>query len=389
VILPGATVGVVGGGQLGRMFTLQARTMGYRVVVLDPDPQSPAGAVADRQIGAAYDDERALAELAASCAAITTEFENVPAAALERLARSSVVRPPVEALATTQDRLTEKTFLQHYGFATAPFHQVRNRVELRAALAAIPHPALLKTSRLGYDGKGQVTIESEDDAVRAFQRFGEVPCILESRLELDRELSVIVARGADGDVATFPVAENRHRDGILETSVVPARISKTLDDKAREIATLIAEAMSYVGVLGVELFMVGGRLMVNEMAPRPHNSGHYTIDACSADQFEQQLRTLCGLPLARPWLMSSVAMINLLGDLWSGGEPRWEEALKRPGVRLHLYGKAEARPGRKMGHLNCLAPDPDRALALALETRDALRSRRELSSLRDPSLRSG
>jgi 5-(carboxyamino)imidazole ribonucleotide synthase len=378
VILPGATVGVVGGGQLGRMFTLQARTMGYRVVVLDPDPQSPAAAVADRQIRASYDDERALAELAASCAAITTEFENVPAAALERLARSSVVvRPPVEALATTQDRIAEKTFLQSHGFATASFHPVRDRGELRAALAAIPHPALLKTSRLGYDGKGQAPVESEDDAFRAFERFGGIPCILEARLELDRELSVIVARGADGDVGTFPVAENRHRDGILETSVVPARVPEALASEARELATRVAEAMSYVGVLGVELFVVGGRLMVNEMAPRPHNSGHYTIDACSADQFEQQLRTLCGLPLAKPWLLSSVAMINLLGDLWSDGEPRWEEALKQPGVRLHLYGKADARPGRKMGHLNCLAPDPDRALALALETRDALRSRKE------------
>jgi 5-(carboxyamino)imidazole ribonucleotide synthase len=375
VILPGATVGVVGGGQLGRMFTLQARTMGYRVVVLDPDADSPAGAVADRHLRAAYDNQRALAELSASCAAITTEFENVPAAALEKLSRSSVVRPPVEAVATSQDRIAEKTFLQSNGFATAPFRPVRNQAELRAALSAIPHPALLKTSRLGYDGKGQASLKGEDDAVRAFERFGAVPCILEARLELERELSVIVARGADGDVATFPVAENRHRDGILETSVIPARISDALAGEARQLATGIAKAMSYVGVLGVELFVVGGRLLVNEMAPRPHNSGHFTMDACSADQFEQQLRTLCGLPLARPWLMSPVAMINLLGDLWSDGEPRWEEALKRPGVRLHLYGKTEARPGRKMGHLNCLAPDPDRALALALEIRDALRAR--------------
>lgn len=374
MILPGATVGVVGGGQLGRMFTLQARTMGYRVVVLDPDPQSPAGAVADRHIRAAYDDKRALSELAASCAAVTTEFENVPAATLEYLARSSLVRPPVEAVAITQDRIAEKSFLQSHGFATAPFRPVRNKSELLDAIASISLPALLKTSRLGYDGKGQATIESKESAVHAFDRLGGVACILESRLELERELSVIVARGADGDVAAFPVAENRHREGILETSVVPARIPEALAQQARKLATDIAEAMAYVGVLGVELFVVCGRgLMVNEMAPRPHNSGHYTMDACSADQFEQQLRTLCGLPLARPWLLSPVAMVNLLGELWSGGEPRWEEALKRPGVRLHLYGKAEARPGRKMGHLNCLAADPDRALAIALETRDALR----------------
>ena len=375
MILPGATVGVVGGGQLGRMFTLQARTMGYRVVVLDPDADSPAGAVADRHLRAAYDNQRALAELSASCAAITTEFENVPAAALEKLSRSSVVRPPVEAVATSQDRIAEKTFLQNNCFATAPFRPVRDQRELLAALAAIPYPTLLKTSRLGYDGKGQATVKAEDDAVRAFERFGAVPCILEAHLQLECELSVIMARGADGDVATFPVAENRHRDGILDTSVIPARISDALAGEARQLAISVAKAMSYVGVLGVELFVVEGRLLVNEMAPRPHNSGHFTMDACSADQFEQQLRTLCGLPLAQPWLMSPVAMINLLGDLWSDGEPRWEEALKRPGVRLHLYGKAEARPGRKMGHLNCLAADPDRALALALETRDALRAR--------------
>ena len=376
MILPGATVGVVGGGQLGRMFTLQARTMGYHVVVLDPDPNSPAGAVADRHIRAPYDDEPALAELSASCAAVTTEFENVPAATLETLARSSLVRPPVEAFAITQDRGAEKTFLQSHGFATAPFRVVRNQGELLPALASIPRPALLKTSRQGYDGKGQAIIHNEEEAARAFERFGGVPCVLEARLDLECELSVIVARGADGGVATFPVAENRHQDGILETSVVPARVSGSLSHQACEIATKVAETMAYVGVLGVELFVAGGgRLMVNEMAPRPHNSGHYTMDACSADQFEQQLRALCGLPLARPWLLSPVAMVNLLGDLWSGGEPRWEEALKRPGVRLHLYGKAEPRPGRKMGHLNCLARDPDRALALALETRDALRAR--------------
>ncbi len=374
MILPGATVGVVGGGQLGRMFTLQARKMGYRVVVLDPDPQSPAGAVADRHIRAAYDDEQGLSELAASCSAVTTEFENVPASTLEYLARSALVRPPAEAVAITQDRIAEKSFLQSHGFATAPFGPVRNQSELLEAIGSVPLPALLKTSRLGYDGKGQAAIGSAEAAVQAFNRLGAVACILESRQELERELSVIVARGADGDVAAFPVAENRHQEGILETSVVPARIPESLAHQASDLAMEIAEAMEYVGVLGVELFVVcGGSLMVNEMAPRPHNSGHYTMDACSADQFEQQLRTLCGLPLARPWLLSPVAMINLLGDLWSGGEPRWEEALRRPGVRLHLYGKAEARPGRKMGHLNCLAADPDSALALALETRDALR----------------
>jgi len=374
VILPGATVGVLGGGQLGRMFTLQARTMGYGVVVLDPDPASPAGAVANRHIQAPYDDERALSDLSASCAAITTEFENVPATALQILAQSSLVRPPVEAVATSQDRIAEKSFLQSHGIPTAKFQAVRDLRELKTAVAGLRLPALLKTSRLGYDGKGQALVKSEEDAVRAFQRFGGVPCVLEERLALECELSVVLARGVDGDVAPFPVAENQHRDGILETSVVPARVPEAMTREARELATGLAEEMEYVGVLGVELFVANGsRLLVNEMAPRPHNSGHYTLDACSTDQFEQQLRALCGLPLAQPWLLSPVAMINLLGDLWAHGEPRWEEALRRPGVRLHLYGKAEARPGRKMGHLNCLGTDPDRALATALETRDALR----------------
>lgn len=374
MILPGATVGVLGGGQLGRMFTLRARTMGYRVVVLDPDPHSPAGSAADAHIRTPYDDERGLKDLAGRCAAVTTEFENVPALALEHLSRLCLVRPPVAAVATAQDRIAEKTFFRSHGFGTAEFRPVHNRAELIAAAREVPLPALLKTSRLGYDGKGQALITSEHEAIRAFEQFGQAPCILEQRVELERELSIILARGADGDIALFPVAENRHRNGILETSVVPARIDGTVATQARELASAAAEALSYVGVLALELFVTSGQqLLVNEMAPRPHNSGHYTLDACSVDQFEQQLRTLCGLPLGRPWLLSPVAMVNLLGDLWSGGEPRWEQALRLPGVRLHLYGKTEARPGRKMGHLNCLASDVDHAFATAIEARDALR----------------
>ena len=373
MILPGATVGVLGGGQLGRMFALRARSMGYRIVVLDPDPQSPAGQVADRHLRAAYTDERALDELAAACAAVTTEFENVPAAALERLARGGLVRPPVEAVAIAQDRIAEKTFLQSAGFATASFRPVRTEAELAVAAAAIPLPALLKTSRLGYDGKGQATVTARADAGPAFERLGRVACVLEERLALETELSVVLARGADGEVAAFPVGENRHRDGILETTVVPARVPPGLAEEACALAVAVAERMRYVGVLGVELFVAnGGRLFVNEMAPRPHNSGHYTMDACSVDQFEQQLRAVCGLPLGRPLLLSPVAMINLLGDVWQHGEPRWAEALRHPGVRLHLYGKAEPRPGRKMGHLNCLAGDADRALALAHAAHAAL-----------------
>ena len=373
MILPGATLGVLGGGQLGRMFTLRARTMGFRVVVLDPDPLSPAGQVADRHVAARYDDEVALDDLAASCAAVTTEFENVPAATLERLARTTTVRPSAEVVAIAQDRIAEKTFLQRAGFAVAPFHPVGSTAELAAAMAAVRLPALLKTSRLGYDGKGQETILAPGDGAEAFRRLGGVSCILEARLDLELELSVVLGRGADGQMAAFPPGENRHRDGILETTTVPARVPERVAREAREIATGVANALNYVGVLGVELLVAeGGRLFVNEIAPRPHNSGHYTLDACSVDQFELQVRTLCGLPLHEPRLFSPVAMINLLGDLWCNAEPRWVQVFARPGVRLHLYGKSAPRPGRKMGHLNCLAPSPDQALALALEARDAL-----------------
>ena len=373
MILPGATLGVLGGGQLGRMFVMRARTMGYAVVVLDPNPDSPAGQVADRHLRASYTDAEALDRLTLDCAAVTTEFENVPAEALERLAGRVRVRPPVEAVAIAQDRIAEKTFLEHHGFATATFRPVASEAELRDAVAAVGTPALLKTSRMGYDGKGQAAIERGEEAGAAFARLGRVPCVLEERLHLEREVSVVLARGDDGEVAAFPVGENRHRHGILETTVVPARVSPALADAAVALAGRVATALRYVGVLGVELFVANGsRLYVNELAPRPHNSGHYTLDACSADQFEQQVRALCGLPLARPWLLSPVAMINLLGDLWQGGPPRWLEAFRRPGVRLHLYGKSEPRPGRKMGHLTCLADDAEQALALALETHQAL-----------------
>ena len=373
MILPGATLGVLGGGQLGRMFVLQARTMGYRTMVLDPDPASPAGQVAEVHLRAPYADAAALERLATECAAVTTEFENVPAETLEHLARSCRVRPPVDAVAVAQDRIREKQFLESAGFPTAPFRPVRDEAELRVAAREVALPALLKTSRLGYDGKGQAPVERPEDAPAAFAALGGVACVLEERLVLETELSVVLARGEDGAVAAFPVGENRHRNGILETTVVPARVPPATADEARETASRVAAALGYVGVLGVELFVAnGGRIYVNELAPRPHNSGHYTLDACTSDQFEQQLRTLCALPLAQTRLLSPVAMVNLLGDLWASGEPRWAEAFRRPGVRLHLYGKAEPRPGRKMGHLNCLADDPDRALALALEARDAM-----------------
>jgi len=374
VILPGATIGVVGGGQLGRMFTLRARTMGYQVVVLEPDPRSPAGSVADRQIEAAYDDPAALADLAAACAAVTTEFENVPAEALAALADQVLVRPGSAAVAIAQDRVAEKEAMRRAGLLTAEFRPVRSEAAARHAFDEMRlESGILKTSRLGYDGKGQALVSSPDECAAAFAGLGGVPCILEQRLRLECEISVILARGAGGEVAAFPPGENHHRLGILEWTVVPARIPEGLAEEATAMAIAVARELDYVGVMGVELFVAeGGRLFVNEIAPRPHNSGHYSLDSCAADQFEQQVRTLCGLPLADPRLLSPVAMVNLLGDLWADGPPRWERALAVPGVRLHLYGKAEARPGRKMGHLTCVADSPDRALELALEARSVL-----------------
>jgi 5-(carboxyamino)imidazole ribonucleotide synthase len=373
VILPGATLGVIGGGQLGRMFTMRAREMGYRIVVLEPDPASPAGAVADRHVQAAYEDPAALDALANECAAVTVEFENVPAGALEWLAARLPVRPSARAVSVAQDRIREKTFLRDHGFPTAPFAAITGADALESALEAVGPPALLKTSRLGYDGKGQAAIGSLDELRAAFSAFGAVRCVLERQLELEGELSVVLVRGEDGTVVPFPAGENTHRRGILDTTVVPARIPSRLADEAARLAGEVAAKLAYVGVLGVELFVgCQGRLFVNEIAPRPHNTGHYTLDACTVDQFEQQVRALCQLPLGAPVLLSPVAMVNLLGDVWAKGPPRWDRALALPGVKLHLYGKSEPRPGRKMGHLNCVASTADQALALARRAYAAL-----------------
>ncbi len=373
MIPPGATLGVLGGGQLGRMFALRARVMGYRVVVLEPEPHSPAGQVADEQITAAYDDPSALEQLAHRCDAVTTEFENVPAAVLAKLAGRVQVAPPRDAVAITQDRLSEKSFLKSHNFLVPAFAPIRSAAEVASAFAAVGNPAILKTARLGYDGKGQALVDSPEATAAAFERLGEVPCILERRLNLECEISVVLARGAGGATAAFPVAENVHRNGILHTSTVPAHIAPELQQGASELAAHIATALGYVGVLAVEMFVADqGRLYVNELAPRPHNSGHYTLDACTADQFEQQVRTLCHLPLGNPRLLSPCCMVNILGDSWANGPPRWERALALPGVRLHLYGKAVPRPGRKMGHLTCLAATADDALDLAQRAHAAL-----------------
>jgi len=365
-IAPGAMLGMLGGGQLGRMFTIAARVMGYRVTVLDPDPRSPAGALADRQLQADYLDEAALDELAASCAAVTTEFENVPAAALERLAAHCIVRPHAGAVAPTQDRLEEKAFLDRASIPTVTWAPVRTGDALAAAVEHVGTPALLKRARGGYDGKGQASVGAAEAAAGAFADLGGEPCILEQRVDLARELSVIVCRAADGGVACYPPGENVHVDGILATTVVPAGVEARLAERAVAIAGEVAHALDYCGVLGVELFVtVDGDVLVNELAPRPHNSGHYTLDACATDQFQQQVRLLCGYGPGDTRVLSPVAMVNLLGDLWADGDPDWARVFAQNGARLHLYGKAQPRPGRKMGHVNVLAEDAGEALDAA------------------------
>jgi len=352
-------LGVLGGGQLGRMFCHAAQKLGFRVCVLDPTRDGPAGCVAERQIVAAYDDPEALAQLGQSCRAVTTEFENVPARSLAQLAANCPVRPDAQAVAVAQDRAREKAFLRECGVEVAPHVAIVDAGSLEKLDESL-FPAILKTSQLGYDGKGQRAVAEPGDVRAAWEELGRVRCVLERRLPLRRELSVIVARGADGATAVFPVVENEHRGGILAVSTMPARVSAQTALAAQGIALRVAAGLSYVGVLCVELFELDdGRLFANEMAPRPHNSGHATIDACAVSQFEQQARVLAGLPLGEPRLLAPAVMLNLLGEIWfardgSPREPAFDQVLAVPGACLHLYGKHEARRGRKMGHVTIL-----------------------------------
>ncbi len=372
-ILPGATLGMLGGGQLGRMFTIAARTMGYEVVVLDPDKESPAGKLASTHICADYSDQAALEKIAKSCDAITTEFENVPASTLETLAKTKPVRPGAKAISIAQDRIQEKNFLKDNGFYTAPFAVINSLDELKNSINEIGTPAILKVSRFGYDGKGQFGINAKSDIDKAWQTLEGEACVLEQRMPLDIEISVVLARGTEGEVVTYPVSENIHEGGILDVSVVPARINEDLEKKVINIAKEIATALDYVGLMAVEFFISNGKILVNEIAPRPHNSGHYTLDACVTDQFEQQVRAVCGLPLGDTSLLSPVVMINMLGDIWHDGKtPKWQKLLNHPNVKLHLYGKHEARPGRKMGHFNVLSANIDDALKLAKDLKQQL-----------------
>jgi len=371
-ILPGATLGILGGGQLGRMFTIAARTMGYKVMVLDPDPQSQAGQMADVHLQADYTDHGALKKMAEACAAVTTEFENVPAASLIELARNCRVSPGADAVAIVQDRSREKSWLAENGFATAPFALINSAGDLESAAQTSGFPAILKVSRFGYDGKGQFRVTSMEELKAAFAELKGMTCVLEGFVKLEREVSVVLARDDDGQCALFPVAENRHENGILDVSIVPARVSDTLAQQASDMAKNVAGNLGYVGVMAVEFFVADGRLLVNEIAPRPHNSGHYTLDACVTDQFEQQVRALCGLPLGDPRLLSPVVMVNILGDRWHNGGPHWDTLLAHPNIKLHLYGKEAARPGRKMGHFNVIDDKLDQAINLAERTRTSL-----------------
>ena len=373
MILPNATLGVLGGGQLGRMFTLAAYSMGYRVVVLDPDPHSPAGLIADQHIKANYRDHAALQMLGDECAAVTTEFENVPAESLEYLEKFCAVRPNPEAVRIAQDRIREKTFVQDHGLATAAFAAIYEDADIVAAIETLTAPLLMKTASLGYDGKGQVQVNTLAEARSAFEQLGNAACVLEEMVDLEREISVILARSINGQTSVYPVGENRHVNGILDTTIVPATIDATLGEQAIDMATRLADTMDYCGILAVEFFCTRqDELLINELATRPHNSGHYTVDACTTSQFEQQVRMMCGLPPADTQMLSPVVMTNLLGDIWKDGEPDWRQVLNEPQAHLHLYGKKEARPGRKMGHINCLAADVEQALATTARIRSAL-----------------
>ena len=369
----GLTLGVMGGGQLGRMFVHAAQAMGYTTAVLDPDPQSPAGLVSHHHIVTAYDDPAGLAQLAALCAAVTTEFENVPAPALRTLAAHCVVSPPAAAVAVAQDRAQEKAHFVRCGVPCAPYAVIENAAQLAAVPDALL-PGILKTARMGYDGKGQIRVADRAALARAWDALRQVPCVLEKMLPLEAECSVLVARDVDGAMVHFPVQRNLHRGGILAvTEVYAGNVPAPLAAQAVAAAESIARGLDYVGLLCVEFFVLqDGSLVVNEIAPRPHNSGHHTLDACDQSQFTLQVCTLAGLPLTPPRQHSAAVMLNLLGDIWADGTPDWAGVLALPGVHLHLYGKAQARAGRKMGHLTVTAASAEQARAVALQAAQLL-----------------
>lgn len=370
MILPGSTIGLLGGGQLGRMFTSAARAMGYEVIVVDPDAQCPAAHFASEHLCADFHDRAALESLAKRCAVITTEFENPPADSLAWLAERLPVRPSANAVAIAQDRISEKSFFAGNGFPVGPFAKILTQDDVEIACKQIKLPALLKVARFGYDGKGQARVTTTAETIAQFKQWKSVPCVLEQLLPLQREVSIVLARGMDGAIAEFPVIENQHVNGILDISIAPARINAALRDQALAIAHELARKLDYVGILAIEFFIVldehnQEKLLINEIAPRPHNSGHYTVDACLTSQFEQQVRAVCGLPLGPTRQHSAAVMFNLLGDVWREGQLPADVILQYPDAKLHLYGKSEARAGRKMGHVTVLGDDVGSALLVA------------------------
>ena len=363
-ILPGGIVGVLGGGQLGRMLAIAARRMGYRVHAYEPKPASPAGQICDVEINAPYTSMEELGKFAQGVDVISFEFENIPVPAIEHVAAIRPVRPRGEVLHICQNREREKLFLQANGFPCAPFRVVDSAAALTVALAEIGTPCVLKTADFGYDGKGQIKLVGGEDPEAVWAKFEAPRGVLEKWIPFQSELSVISARGLDGKIVSFPVSENQHVHHILDLSIVPGRFSSGVLAGAAALAERIISALDVVGLLAVEMFLTPeGTLLVNELAPRPHNSGHFTFDACETSQFEQQLRAVCGLPLGSPALLKPVVMWNLLGDLWRDGTPDWIRVLEDPRAKLHLYGKSEARPGRKMGHVCLMADTVEEALA--------------------------
>jgi 5-(carboxyamino)imidazole ribonucleotide synthase len=373
IILPGSVIGVLGSGQLGRMFAIAARRMGYRVRVLSPDDDTPTGQIADVEVQTDYEDLDAVARFARGVDVMTFEFENVPVATAEVADRYVPVRPTGKVLHTTQNRLREKTFLRNAGLPVTPFAPVHTSEGLQEAVAAVGLPAVLKTASWGYDGRGQACVESDEQAATAWQSLGGGEAVLERWVDFESELSVVAVRSIGGEVVCFDPITNTHQHHILDMSVAPATVSPPTAAAAVEIARTVLSELQVVGVLCVELFVTRtGELLINELAPRPHNSGHLTINAHASCQFEQQVRAVCGLPLASVEQLRPAAMVNLLGDLWSAGEPNWARACASPDVKLHLYGKREARPGRKMGHLTVLADDTATAARVALQARQSL-----------------
>ena len=375
LVAPGAALGLLGGGQLGRMFAMAARRMGYRVHTFSPEDDSPAGQIADLEVTAPYTDLDALRTFARGVDVVTFEFENIPTEAIDAVEALAAVRPAGMALHIAQQRAREKTFLADRGVPTVPFASAESFDELWDAVAHVGTPAVIKTAAFGYDGKGQHKVATPADVEHIWTAIGHQAAVVEKFISLQAEISIIAARGADGDVALYPPFENRHRDHILDVTTVPAAIAPALVTQANDITRTILEELQYVGVLCVEFFVsTDGELLVNELAPRPHNSGHLTIDAAVTSQFEQQVRAVCGLPLGSPEIPRPAAMANLLGDLWVDGEPNWAAACRFPDVKLHLYGKTDPRPGRKMGHLTAVAATVNEAQDLVIAARDALLS---------------